>query len=67
MREELVALAKLAAMDASARHVEEELRELPARIESMRADVQVLESLLAQERAQLGEAESQRGAQADDL
>lgn len=67
MREELVALAKLAAMDASARHVEEELRELPARIESMRADVQVLESLLAQERAQLGEAEALRGAQADDL
>ena len=60
MREELVALSKLAAMDAAAVNYDQELKDTPARLESMAADVAVLETLLARERAQLDEAEGLR-------
>ncbi len=60
MRDELIALAKLAKMDIAAKDFEEELRSVPARIEQMRADVQTLETLLAQERAQIDDAEALR-------
>ena len=60
MREELVALSKLAAMDAAAVNYDQELKDTPARLESMAADVAVLEGLLARERAQLDEAEGLR-------
>lgn len=60
MREQLVALSKLAAMDAAAVKFDQELKDTPARLESMAADVAVLESLLARERAQLEEAEGLR-------
>jgi hypothetical protein len=60
VREELVALSKLAAMDAAAVKFDQELKDTPARLESMAADVAVLESLLARERAQLDEAEGLR-------
>ena len=58
--EELRALAKLALMDGSASEHEAELRELPAKIEAMRADVQTLETLLSSERAQIDEAKALR-------
>lgn len=58
MREELVALAKLAEMDASATEFNRELKELPERIESMRADVGVLETLLSAERTSLEDAKT---------
>ncbi len=60
MREELVALSKLAAMDAAAVNYDQELKDTPTRLESMAADVAVLETLLARERAQLDEAEGLR-------
>lgn len=67
MREELVALSKLAAMDAAAVKFDQELRDTPLRLESMAADVSVLESLLARERAQLEEAEELRRRLAEAL
>lgn len=56
MQDELRALAKLAKMDMAAKEFDEELRSLPARIEEMKGDVQTLEMLLSQERAQVDEA-----------
>ena len=56
MQDELRALAKLAKMDMAAQEFDEELRSLPARIEEMKGDVQTLEMLLSQERAQVDEA-----------
>lgn len=56
MQDELKALAKLAKMDMAAKEFDEELRTLPARIEEMKGDVQTLEMLLSQERAQVEEA-----------
>lgn len=56
MRDQLVALARLAEMDSSATEFNRELKELPERIESMRADVGVLETLLTAERTSLDEA-----------
>ena len=56
MREKLRALAKLAQMDGAAQDYDRELQELPAKITSMREDVQTLELLLSREREQLAEA-----------
>ncbi len=56
MREQLVALASLAEIDAKARSYDVELEELPSRIDAMRSDVSLLETLLSKERAQLSEA-----------
>ena len=67
MREELVALAKLAEMDDSARDIEAELKQIPERLEELRSGVQMLESLLAQERQQLAEAEQLKARQAGEL
>ena len=67
MREELVALAKLAEMDDSARDIEAELKQIPERLEELRSGVQMLESLLAQERQQLAEAEQLKAQQAGEL
>lgn len=67
MREELVALAKLAEMDDSARDIDAELERIPKRLEELRSGVQMLESLLAQERHQLAEAEELKTQQAAEL
>jgi len=67
LREELVALAKLAEMDDSARYIEAELKQIPERLEELRSGVQMLESLLAQERQQLAEAEQLKAQQAGEL
>jgi len=58
LRDELVALAKLAEMDLAAWEFDSELKELPERIDGMRDDAQVLENLLAGERQQLEAAEA---------
>jgi uncharacterized protein len=67
LREELVALAKLAAMDDSARDIETELKEIPRRLEELRTGVDTLERLLAQERQQLIEAENLKVRQTEAL
>ena len=67
MREELVALAKLAEMDDSARDIDAELKQIPAQLEELRGSVQMLESMLAQERDQLAQAEALKGEQSAEL
>lgn len=67
MRDELTALAKLANMDDSARDIEAELREIPNRLEDLRAGVQTLEGMLAQERRQLDDAEGLKTEQSTEL
>lgn len=67
MREELVALAKLAEMDDSARDIDAELKQIPQRLEELRNSVQTLETMLAQEREQLSEAEQLKVQQAGEL
>jgi predicted nucleic acid-binding Zn-ribbon protein len=67
LREELVALAKLAEMDDSARDIDAELRQIPQRLEEMRNSVQTLETMLAQERQQLSEAEALKVQQSGEL
>lgn len=67
MREELLALAKLAEMDGSARDIEAELKRIPAQLEELRNSVQMLESLLAQEREQLAQAEALKLEQSTEL
>lgn len=67
MREELVALAKLAEMDDSARDIDAELKQIPERLEELRNGVQTLETMLAQERQQLAEAEQLKAQQSTEL
>ena len=67
MRDELVALADLAKMDDSVRHIDAELKQLPERLTELRASVQTLETLLAQEREQLTQAEALKGTQSLEL
>lgn len=67
MRDELVALARLAAMDDSAREIEAELKRIPQSLEELRNGVQTLESLLSQERQQLAEAEVLKRRQGEEL
>jgi predicted nucleic acid-binding Zn-ribbon protein len=67
LREELVALAKLAEMDDSARDINAELEQIPRRLEELRTSVQMLEDMLAQERRQLAEAEELKTQQSAEL
>jgi predicted nucleic acid-binding Zn-ribbon protein len=67
LREELVALARLAEMDDSARDIDAELKQIPQQLEELRGSVQMLESLLAQERAQLAQAEALKAQQSTEL
>lgn len=67
MREELVALAKLAEMDDSARDIDAELKQIPQQLEELRNSVQTLETMLAQERQQLTEAEQLKLQQSSEL
>ena len=67
MREELVALAKLARMDDSARDIESQLRRIPEHLEELRAGVQTLEGMLAQEREQLSSARQLKEEQSKEL
>jgi predicted nucleic acid-binding Zn-ribbon protein len=67
LREELVALAKLAEMDDSARGIDAELEQIPRRLEELRSGVQTLETMLSQERQQLEEAEQLKVQQSTEL
>jgi predicted nucleic acid-binding Zn-ribbon protein len=67
LREELVALAKLAEMDDSARDIDAELKRIPQQLEELRKSVQMLENLLAQEREQLAQAEALKLQQTTEL
>ena len=67
MREELLALAKLAEMDDSARDIDAELKHIPQSLEELRENVQTLETMLAQEREQLAEAEQLKVQQSTEL
>ena len=67
MREELVALAKLAEMDNSARDIESELKQIPEHLEELRTGVQTLEIMLAQEREQLSAAKQLKTEQSSEL
>jgi len=67
LREELVALAKLAEMDDSARDIDAELKQIPQRLEELRHSVQMLETMLSQERQQLTEAEGLKAQQSAEL
>ena len=67
MREELVALAKLAEMDDSARDIDAELKQIPEQLEELRNSVQMLENLLAQERDQLAQAQALKQQQSTEL
>ncbi len=58
MREKLKSFAKLAKIDIAAASFDEELRDVPKRLEEMEGDVAMLERLLEAERAQIDEAES---------
>lgn len=57
MRDQLRALAKLSEVDDSARDIDQELKDIPARIAEMRGDVEKLEAMLGRERQELEEAE----------
>ena len=67
MHDELKALAKLAKMDGAAADQEAELRDVPARIDGMRSDLDTLETMLAAERGQLEGATALRDERAADL
>jgi len=67
LREELVALARLAEMDDSARDIDAELKQIPERLEELRQSVQQLEKMLAQERQQLHEAGQLKAQQSGEL
>ena len=67
MIEQLVALAKIADIDAEALRTETELRDIPARIEALQGDVKKLGELLAAEKAQLADADRLLSAQDEEL
>jgi predicted nucleic acid-binding Zn-ribbon protein len=60
IREQLVALAKVGRMDASTQELDKELKDIPREVDSLRESVGLLEGLLAQERAQLEQAQNLR-------
>jgi predicted nucleic acid-binding Zn-ribbon protein len=65
--EQLVALAKIADIDAEALRADNELRYIPQRIDGLQADVKKLGELLAAEKQQVADAERLLGAQEDEL
>jgi predicted nucleic acid-binding Zn-ribbon protein len=65
--EQLVALAKIADIDAEALRADNELRDIPQRMEALRSDVKKLGELLAAEKQQVSDAERLLGAQEDEL
>lgn len=67
MRDVLTALAKLWKIDEAAKGYDEELRSLPAKMEAMRSDVRMLESLLTSERAQVEQADALTASRISEL
>lgn len=67
MRDQLIALARISEIDASARELDRELKEIPERLNELRMDVQRLEDLLARERQELAAAEKMRTSVDEDI
>ena len=67
MIEQLAALAKIADIDAEALKAETELREIPARMDSLRDDVKKLGELLAAERHEVADADRLLAQQEEEL
>lgn len=67
MIEQLAALAKIADIDAEALKAETELREIPARMGSLREDVKKLGELLAAERQEIADADRLLAQQEEEL
>jgi len=65
--EQLVALSKIADIDAEALRADTELRDIPARMDGLTADVKKLGELLAAEKQQLVEADRLLTAQDEEL
>jgi predicted nucleic acid-binding Zn-ribbon protein len=65
--EQLVALAKIADIDAEALRADTELREIPQRMGTLQGDVKKLGELLAAEKQQLLDADKLLGAQEEEI
>jgi len=65
--EQLVALAKIADIDAEALRADTELKDIPARLDALLGDVKKLGELLEAERVQLADADRLLHAQEDEL
>jgi uncharacterized protein len=65
--EQLVALAKIAEIDAEALRAETELRDIPLRLDGLKGDVKKLGELLAAEKQQLADADRLLAAQEEEL
>jgi uncharacterized protein len=65
--EQLAALAKIADIDAEALKADIELRDIPARMESLRGDVTKLGDLLTAERQEIADADRLLAAQEEEL
>jgi predicted nucleic acid-binding Zn-ribbon protein len=65
--EQLAALAKIADIDAEALKAETELREIPARMDSLRDDVKKLGELLAAERQEIADADRLLAQQEEEI
>lgn len=67
MQDKLRALVRLAEMDASARHIEEQLRGIPAELEERRQAIKALEGLVAGQQEQMDGAERLLAQQEEEL
>ncbi|MFK7988745.1 MAG: zinc ribbon domain-containing protein [Sandaracinaceae bacterium] len=67
MQEKLRALVRLAEIDASARHIEEQLRGIPEELEERRSAVASLEGLLGGQKQQMDDAEALLVQQEEEL
>lgn len=67
MQDKLRALVRLAEIDASARHIEEQLRGIPEELEERRHAVQALEGLVGGQKEQMDEAERLLAQQEEEL
>ena len=67
MHERLRALVKLSQIDASARDIDLQLQEIPARMAESRGDLARLEGLLSRERSDLSEAERLKKSHEDEI
>lgn len=67
MKDKLRALVRLAEIDASARHIEEQLRGIPEELEERRQAVRSLEALVGGQKGQMDEAETLLAQQDQEL
>ena len=67
MHERLRALVRISEIDSSARELDRQLQQIPARIAESKADVARLEALLARERADLAAAERLKQSHGEEI